>query len=359
MHSRERLTCVLQHGIPDRVPIVETDIATSVYKALMPEADDQNAFMSKYLDMVVARAAYDETPIDALHFRNEYGIVYKRLDDPDMVHHSVAPALDIMDGDAYLTHPLPDPDAPIRFQWLDSVVAKYKSAKMVAYDLRCCLLWATEMLGFETFMINFMEEPERVGALLNRIADVNIALARNAVWHGADIIFETDDYAYNSGPFFSPALFRRYIFPNLKRLVDAVHAEGGYVIKHTDGNIMSLLPDMMETGIDGIQSLDPLAGMDIAETKRLCGNRLTLWGNVDCGNLMSNGTTQQVREAVIDCMRKGKPGGGYCLCSSNSILSTTRPENYRTMLETAYAYADYGESAPQEPRNAQDKILCK
>lgn len=341
MNSRERIACIFAHQIPDRVPVVETDVAEAVWKALMPEAKDQNEFLNVHLDMVVARASYRDTLLENGLVRNEYGALFKLTDDPDMVRHAVGPALDIDEPESFLTHPLPDPNDPIRFRWLDQVAAQYKETKMIAYDLRCCLLWAIDLLGYEGFMISLMDEPEYTGKLLERLADVNIELARNAVRHGADIIFETDDYAYNSGPFFSPELFREYVFPHLKRMVDAVHEEGGYLVKHTDGNIMKLLPDMVETGIDGIQSIDPLAGMDIGEVKRLYGDRITLWGNIDCGDLMAYGTSEQVREAVRVCMEKAKPGGGFAICSSNSILSSTKPENYRVMLEEAYRYASY------------------
>lgn len=341
MDSRQRLECIFHHQLPDRVPIVETDVAEAVWKALMPAAEDQNEFNSRYLDVVVARASYRITPVGDRLVRGEYGAIYQLTDDPDAVRVAVGACLSPEEPEEYLTCPLPDPNDPIRFAWLDQVAAKYKKTKMIAYDLRCCLLWAIDMMGFENFMLSFMEEPEYTGRLLERIADVNVELARNAVRHGADIIFDTDDYAYNSGPFFSPALYEEYVYPHLKRMVDAVHAEGGYLVKHTDGNIMRLLPGMVETGIDGIQSIDPLAGMDLGEVKRLYGDRITLWGNIDCGNLMTNGTPEQVRAAVRRCMEQAKAGGGYAICSSNSILSTTKPENYRAMLDEAYRLADY------------------
>ena len=139
----------------------------------------------------------------------------------------------------------------------------------------------------------------------------------------------------------SDLMFRKYVLPYLRRMTEAVHAEGGYLVKHTDGNIMRLLPDMIDTGIDGIQSIDPCAGMDLGAVKKLYGSRITLWGNIDCGRLMSNGTEEDVRRAVRTCMEKAKAGGGYAICSSNSILSSTKPENYRAMLDEAYRLAAY------------------
>jgi len=158
---------------------------------------------------------------------------------------------------------------------------------------------------------------------------------------GADVIVLSDDYAGNESLFFSPAVFRTFLRPRLKRMVDAIHDEGGKAVKHSDGNLWPILEDIVNTGIDGLHPLEPVAGMDLAEVKQKYGDRVCLIGNVDCGYVLSEGSLEEVEAAVKECMRKGAPGGGYIISSSNSIHSSVQPENYLAMIAATQKYGKY------------------
>ncbi len=109
---------------------------------------------------------------------------------------------------------------------------------------------------------------------------------------------------------------------------------GLYVIKHTDGNLWPIIDMLVDSGIDCLDPIDPIAGMDLAEVKAKYGNRIALKGNVDCASLMTFGTPEETAEATREALRQGMPGGGYILSSSNSIHSGVKPENYLAMLDT-------------------------
>jgi uroporphyrinogen decarboxylase len=81
--------------------------------------------------------------------------------------------------------------------------------------------------------------------------------------------------------------------------------------------------------------------MDIAEVKRRYGDRVCLIGNIDCGELLSWGTPQQVTRTVRDTIRQAAPGGGYIMSSSNTIHSSVKPENYRAMIAATHHYGTY------------------
>ena len=139
----------------------------------------------------------------------------------------------------------------------------------------------------------------------------------------------------------SPGHFRELVLPYLKRSIETAHELGVRYIKHTDGNIWSLLDAMMEAGIDAIDPLEPIAGMDIGEVKTRYGDRMALVGNLDCTDLLPNATPEEVEDAVKETIAKGAPGGGYILASSNSIHPAVRPENYRAMVEAARRWGEY------------------
>ena len=106
---------------------------------------------------------------------------------------------------------------------------------------------------------------------------------------------------------------------------------GFYVIKHTDGNIMPILDQLLEAHPHALHSLDPQAGIDIAEIKRLCGNKVCLIGNVNCG-VLQTGTDEEVIESVRYALQNGMPDGGYIFSTSNCIYTGMKLSRYELML---------------------------
>jgi uroporphyrinogen decarboxylase len=131
------------------------------------------------------------------------------------------------------------------------------------------------------------------------------------------------------------------VLPYFEKMVRLCKDNGVYVIKHCDGNIWPALEMTVNTGIDGINPIEPAAGMDIGEVKQKYGDRVCLMGNIDCGNLLWRGSVDEVVRTVKDTIRKAAPGGGYALMSSNSITSVVRPENLRAMWETTWEFGTY------------------
>lgn len=140
------------------------------------------------------------------------------------------------------------------------------------------------------------------------------------------------DYCFNTGPFLSPRLFSELVTPYLARLTQAYKDMGYYVIKHTDGNIMPIIDQLVQSRPHALHSLDPQAGVDIAEVKRLYGKEVCLVGNVNCG-LLDTGTDEQVVESARYALQSGMPGGGYIFSTSNCIYTGMRLRRYELMLD--------------------------
>jgi uroporphyrinogen decarboxylase len=116
---------------------------------------------------------------------------------------------------------------------------------------------------------------------------------------------------------------------------------GLYTILHTDGDISACLEDLAESGLDALQAIDPVAGMEILQVKEQVGDRLCLCGNVDCG-LLVMGKPEEVyaatREALVAC----KGGGGLVLGASNAVQPEVPIANYWAMIEAWQDYGRYG-----------------
>jgi uroporphyrinogen decarboxylase len=140
------------------------------------------------------------------------------------------------------------------------------------------------------------------------------------------------DYCFNTGPFLSPTMFAEFTAPYLAKLIQGYRAMGFYTIKHTDGNIMPILDQLVQANPHALHSLDPQAGVDIAEVKRLYGEKVCLIGNVNCGTL-DTGTDEDAIESAGYALRHGMPGGGYIFSTSNCIYNGMRLERYELMLD--------------------------
>jgi len=183
------------------------------------------------------------------------------------------------------------------------------------------------------FSYRLVDDPEGVKREAAALVDGALARAEEIAKHGGlDGFALCADYCLNTGPFLSPSLFSEFVTPYLARLIRGYRDMGFYTIKHTDGNIMPILDQLIQAEPHALHSLDPQAGVDIAEVKRLYGNRVCLIGNVNCG-LLDTGTDEEVRESARYALKHGMPGGGYVFSTSNCIYTGMPLARYETMLE--------------------------
>ena len=126
--------------------------------------------------------------------------------------------------------------------------------------------------------------------------------------------------------------FDDFVTPYLADLIRGYRSQGGYVIKHTDGNIMPILDRLLLGEPHALHSLDPQGGVDIAEVKRLVGDRVCLIGNVNCG-LLDTGTEAECVASARYALKHGMPGGRYIFSTSNCIYTGMRLARYELILD--------------------------
>jgi len=144
------------------------------------------------------------------------------------------------------------------------------------------------------------------------------------------------DIAMKAKLLHSPAWLREEFFPRLKRLNDAYHEHGILCLFHSDGYLMEIMPDLIETGIDGINPIEIVAGMDVGEVYRLYGNQIFLTGGIDMSQLLSNGTTDQVMEVCRKTIADAPTG--YFMGSTTELDNSSRLENILAMIEVSWGY---------------------
>jgi uroporphyrinogen decarboxylase len=336
--SAERIMRVLRREEPDRVPHFEWLVDRKVRDALCPGCKTYNEFAVRMgHDAVLADPDFKKEQIGPGRKRSEWG--YVTQDTPE--EHGIEVESPIKTMEDFERYTPPDPHASGRYVSIEETIREFGDEKAVIVHLNDVFSLPRYLMGMEDLLMSIVTAPDLVRAVVELAVDINLEMAKEVAARGAKIVYTGDDYAGNRGPFMSPQHFRELFYPGLRRVMGGFKELGLYVIKHTDGNLWPIMDMIIDSGIDCLDPIDPQGGMDLAEVKKKYGDRLALKGNVDCAQLMTFGTPDEVIAATKDALRKGAPGGGFILSSSNSIHSAVKPENYLAMLQTLEEYGRY------------------
>ena len=197
--------------------------------------------------------------------------------------------------------------------------------------------------GYEEFCYRLFDDPEGIDLECERLYREFEDTAQRLLQAGAEALYVAADVADSRSPFFTMEQCHRWYFPYLRKCASFIKQNGAYAILHTDGNIFPLLEEIKKSGVQALQAIDPVAGMDIVQTQQLLAPDVAVCGNLDCG-LMLSGNPEQVYEKAVEIIEacKGKPG--FIFGNSNAVAQETPLENYRAMLN---AWRDHAEILPQ------------
>ncbi|MFB3880922.1 MAG: uroporphyrinogen decarboxylase family protein [Armatimonadota bacterium] len=232
---------------------------------------------------------------------------------------------------AILLHPNPSTEEEV-FRLIDLV--REKSGDRYFLMLHGDATFSiTDAAGMQKLAYRLADHPRALKREAARMVESALGRAERLRAHGGlDGFALCADYCFNTGPFMSPSQFSEFVTPYLAKLIAGYRAMGFYAVKHTDGNIMPILDQLVQAGPHALHSLDPQGGVDIAEVKRLCGDRVCLIGNVSCA-LLDTGTDDECIESARYCLRHGMPGGGYVFSTSNCIYTGMRLSRYELILD--------------------------
>ena len=339
----ERMMKAINRQEPDTIPTFEIDIDQRVVDEIKPDLSYED--FCEYMDLDAV--CYHEMRTDKYEVideakgivRDQWGAIKQYSAVSLCVPVTKEPSIKSeKDLDTYVA---PDPDLPSRYEEIGKAVKRFKGERAVIASVRPFGTVRDSLRGQNELFKDMIRDLDMIDRLNKITSEYYMGYVRNLIDVGVDIIMETADWAFTQGPMVSPKHTERFITPALKQIAQYCHSRGVPCLKHTDGNIWSIFDLIVETGVDGVHPIDPLAGMDLGEAKTKYGDKVCLMGNVDCGNLLSWGTKEEVREAVKECIRKAGKGGGYICMSSNTIHGAVNPENYVEMVKAIRQYGKY------------------
>ena len=196
------------------------------------------------------------------------------------------------------------------------------------------------VVGMHDCMIMSLENQDLLGELISKSADFYEELHRRAIAEGLDILFVADDFAFNTGMFVPPDIFKKIWRPSFGRIIQPA-LEAKIPIKfHSDGKLDEAMDMLIEMGIDCINPMDP-SGCDYREYKKRYGHRVTLSGNIDIEFPLVRGNAEDVEKDVIAHCEVMMEGGRWEAGSSHSIVNYIPHENYITMVNAIHRYGRY------------------
>jgi uroporphyrinogen decarboxylase len=360
MNSKERILTALNNDKPDQVPIFELYInepnIVDIARIIAPDDVKVKAGKDKFGDesldvldlycLIVEKLGLDAT---CMNFsigietigndlgKDKYGTVYMLSEhgEPTPIDGPIKTSSDLKGFDP-VSRISPDDFSKVKYV-IDKVGKEKAHFVCITDPFKSSWRWRG---GMQNLLIDYIQNPQLVHDLAEIASDFDNSAIDIIAKLGADAIIVPGDLAGEWTTIMSPKHYREFIKPYHKRLVKHAHDKGLKIIKHSDGNIWSILDDLIEVGFDGIHPIQPQC-MDIGEVKSHLKGKACVLGNIDCRDLLVSGTPEEVDRTVKDTIDKAAPDGGYIISSSNSIHPGCKSDNYIAMVNAAHKYGKY------------------
>lgn len=376
MTPRQRVLTAMQHQEPDRVPLAlgggPYGVVDELYLqlvALLQLSEPVQPFRSGHTisymdDRLLEKLGTDlrycwpgllpNSPIisgeDEQSFFDSYGQIWRRASPYYYAGKGIlADANSLADIDRLVHWPdLSDPrwmaGVTERSRYLCMQTDYFVVMRMVAshgpFQTAC------DLRGTENFLRDMAIHADFALALLNRVTETIVGLIRLALQAGGDyfdmIELPGDDYAHNKGLMFSLPMFRRFIKPCLVKMISVIreYPRPIKIMVHSDGAIASLIPELIDLGVDVIHPLEPLPATDLVAIKKQYGDKITFLGGIDISHALQGSEEDVIREVKLRLQQLAS-GGGYILAPANHLQADIPAPNVVTLYRTAQEFGKY------------------
>ena len=359
MNSRERTFQALKHRAADRIPI-DFWATGAVVERLENELGISYAeFLDRYgVDLrYIEGPAYIGPPLES--GADIWGVrriavtagacgtseSYSEVLDPPL-----AGAETVEEIEAY-PH-WPDPD------WFDYDVVETQCDAILKNDRVAVFMGdrlnrvaqlkpAMYLRGSEEIFLDMALRRDIAEAVFGRIRRFYIAYLErilDAAKGKIDIVLTGDDFGAQHGLLVGAPMWRDMLEPGFREYIRLIKSRGAAVMHHSCGSVVDIIPEMIDCGLDILQSIQPEAGgMALADLQRTYGDKLCFHGGISIQKLMPYGMPKDIRKAVQAIAEQVRDTGGYIFCTSHNIQADTSTENILALVE---AYLEYGLQTP-------------
>lgn len=287
--------------------------------------------LKPYITMVYAVDTDPKEFIDGVYVRDGYGGLWRQ--DLRPWHLEVPPlAKPTLEG-----YTFPAAETFFRPAWKEQ-------ARIVCEEMKhtfrvASLGWGLferswNLRGFENALMDAVAEPDFYEELLDRLTELYLEFVRYTVELPVDGVLFGDDWGDQRGVLLGPERWRRFLKPRWAKIYQAVHAAGKVVMSHSCGSVAAIMPDIIEIGLDVLESVQPeAAGMNPYELKRQWGDKMCFWGGLGSQSIIPRGTPDAIRAEVRRLKTEMARGGGYILAPAKPLQPETPVENAAAVVE--------------------------
>jgi len=338
MTPRDRVLTALEHDRPDRVPR-DFWAEEPTWRRLLAHVGhaDRNRLLDelgvdvRHLDV----PALPEMDLGSGVFQNMWGERYVYKPTPwgpmrEDVRGALADATTLDDLDRF-HWPTPD-----RLDY-SSLAGQCRRHERYALLYGFADVWQRPGLvrGWERMFLDMAERPDCVHFLARKFTDFykeDYARAAEATGGRIDVYLLISDLGSQTGPLISLSMFRQFVAPYLKEMIDCIHGLGGNVLYHSCGLIRRFIPELIALGVDVLDPIQPV-GPEMApeQLKADFGERLCFHGGIDMQHLLPHGSPEQVQAEVSRYCRVLGRKGGYILAPAHLFQPDVPPENILAM----------------------------
>jgi uroporphyrinogen-III decarboxylase len=357
MTSRERITAALNHREPDRTPYFEYLLLNPVSSTLLGrkftdyagDMDSWNVLVREVgWERALRQYAKDRVDLAAI-LRQDMMYVSMNPNEPtcdvvlDSGHVSVESTDDPVENMIQSNNIKEEQLRNLSGKDFDDSFFVYALIKeeMRKQELDLPIMGMVCGHGVWTnvdLMQTMILEPETAHRHFSLATEYSRKVIGKFIESGVEQFIVGGDFAGNT-PIISPECYRTFIVPEVRKLSRIIHESGRHAINASDGNLWSVIDDyLIGCEVDGCIEIDMHAGMELGKLKRMYGDRITLFGNMDCGNMLSFCSPEEIRGHTVECIEKGLGNGGHVFCASNAISKSISIENYMAMVG---AYREY------------------
>ncbi len=365
MNGKQRTLTALKGQEPDRVPLyvtVVSEVADNLSKLTGIPTRNCDAYLTNRISHaeILTALGNDIVGIGATAppghptktrsdgFRvDEWGFVYRPVPHAYGIYHEIVerPLAGITSTRELARYRVPDPLAPGRFDVARDHCTRYAQDYALLGVIECTVFeMAWNLVGLEQFLTDMALRKEYIPLLLDEITDYSIGVGLELIKLGADIMLTGDDIGMDPGPMISPAMWREYLKPRLKRVFDAYKAAAPNVILayHTCGSVRPFIDELIEIGMEVLNPIQVTAyGMEPATLKKNYGHQLAFCGAIDQRHILPAGTPEDVEVEVKTRLSEMGQGGGYILAPTHDIQADTPLENIQALFDAAMKWGVY------------------
>jgi len=354
MTSRERILRVLNHKIPDRVPIHDSIWKATVkrwHKEGLPEDTTPAEYFGYEFEFFGADTS-PRFPVKVIEKNEEYIITTTPQGGKRRNHRDYSTTPEIIDWPIKTKDDWKEikkrlkPDFT-RVDWASGLARNktaYEEGKFLCYSGGYGYDILQSYMKSEQLLITMVQDPDWVKEMIMTLAELTIIMAELMMKNGFkfDAAFLYNDMGYRNGLLFSPDTYMKTHYEADKLVFEYFHSKGMKVFLHSCGNVKEMIPILIDIGLDCLQPLEVKAGMDLIELKEKYGDKLTFMGGIDV-RLMADPDPTKIEEEIKKKFEVAKKGGGYIYHSDHSVPKDVSFQQYRHVIELVKKYGVYPE----------------